>query len=186
MSGRWIRDIRVESCRGYEGRCFSYLVYSATGLAFVLQLFFAFLFSCLLVHMSAHAHCHPCVHICQCCESPCMPVWGESVCFSFLQSVFYSLSIGCVFCREHMVPYTIPTGLELVEEMPRNQMGKVNKKDLLRHFFPWPDPFAMYDSVQVSGWRASHARYLPTVPICTLEQPTWRVYRQNENIMNKK
>lgn len=41
-----------------------------------------------------------------------------------------------VYCREHMAPYTIPTGLLLVEEMPRNQMGKVNKKDLLRHFFP--------------------------------------------------
>ncbi|XP_078103284.1 malonate--CoA ligase ACSF3, mitochondrial [Sander vitreus] len=40
------------------------------------------------------------------------------------------------WAREHMVPYTIPTGLVLVEEMPRNQMGKVNKKDLLRHFFP--------------------------------------------------
>ncbi|XP_008291143.1 acyl-CoA synthetase family member 3, mitochondrial [Stegastes partitus] len=39
------------------------------------------------------------------------------------------------WAREHMAPYTIPTGLVLVEEMPRNQMGKVNKKDLLRHFF---------------------------------------------------
>uniref|UniRef100_UPI0037E8AE23 malonate--CoA ligase ACSF3, mitochondrial n=1 Tax=Semicossyphus pulcher TaxID=241346 RepID=UPI0037E8AE23 len=41
-----------------------------------------------------------------------------------------------IWAREHMAPYTIPTGLLLVEEMPRNQMGKVNKKDLLRHFFP--------------------------------------------------
>lgn len=41
-----------------------------------------------------------------------------------------------VYCRQHMAPYIIPTGLVLVEEMPRNQMGKVNKKDLLRHFFP--------------------------------------------------
>nr|XP_040021589.1 malonate--CoA ligase ACSF3, mitochondrial isoform X1 [Gasterosteus aculeatus aculeatus]XP_040021598.1 malonate--CoA ligase ACSF3, mitochondrial isoform X1 [Gasterosteus aculeatus aculeatus]XP_040021608.1 malonate--CoA ligase ACSF3, mitochondrial isoform X1 [Gasterosteus aculeatus aculeatus] len=40
------------------------------------------------------------------------------------------------WAREHMAPYTIPTGLVLVEEMPRNHMGKVNKKDLLRHFFP--------------------------------------------------
>ncbi|XP_044061821.1 malonate--CoA ligase ACSF3, mitochondrial isoform X1 [Siniperca chuatsi] len=38
------------------------------------------------------------------------------------------------WAREHMAPYTIPTGLVLVEEVPRNQMGKVNKKDLLRHF----------------------------------------------------
>ncbi|KAB5526023.1 hypothetical protein PHYPO_G00146940 [Pangasianodon hypophthalmus] len=40
------------------------------------------------------------------------------------------------WAREHMAPYTIPTGLIVVEEMPRNQMGKVNKKDLLLQFFP--------------------------------------------------
>ncbi|XP_034385332.1 malonate--CoA ligase ACSF3, mitochondrial isoform X1 [Cyclopterus lumpus] len=40
------------------------------------------------------------------------------------------------WAREHMAPYTIPTGLLLVEEVPRNQMGKVNKKELLQHFFP--------------------------------------------------
>ncbi|XP_069553822.1 malonate--CoA ligase ACSF3, mitochondrial [Brachyistius frenatus] len=40
------------------------------------------------------------------------------------------------WARKHMAPYIIPTGLVLVEEIPRNQMGKVNKKDLLRHFFP--------------------------------------------------
>ncbi|XP_066514998.1 malonate--CoA ligase ACSF3, mitochondrial-like, partial [Hoplias malabaricus] len=40
------------------------------------------------------------------------------------------------WAREHMAPYTIPSGLIVVEEMPRNQMGKVNKKDLLRRFFP--------------------------------------------------
>ena len=50
-----------------------------------------------------------------------------------------------------MAPYTIPTGLELVEEMPRNQMGKVNKKDLLRHFFPWPDHFDAHGSIKVAG-----------------------------------
>ncbi|XP_028258318.1 acyl-CoA synthetase family member 3, mitochondrial [Parambassis ranga] len=40
------------------------------------------------------------------------------------------------WAREYMASYIIPTGLVLVEEMPRNQMGKVNKKDLMRHFFP--------------------------------------------------
>ncbi|KAG7315269.1 hypothetical protein KOW79_021357 [Hemibagrus wyckioides] len=40
------------------------------------------------------------------------------------------------WAREHMAPYTIPTGLIVVEDMPRNQMGKVNKKDLLHQFFP--------------------------------------------------
>lgn len=45
--------------------------------------------------------------------------------------------------REHMATYTIPTGLILVEEMPRNQMGKVNKKDLLRKFFPTRSDWTM-------------------------------------------
>uniref|UniRef100_A0A7M4ELB1 Malonate--CoA ligase ACSF3, mitochondrial n=2 Tax=Crocodylus porosus TaxID=8502 RepID=A0A7M4ELB1_CROPO len=40
------------------------------------------------------------------------------------------------WARETMAPYTIPTELILVEEIPRNQMGKVNKKELLRHFYP--------------------------------------------------
>lgn len=57
-----------------------------------------------------------------------------------------------------MAPYSIPTGLVLVDEMPRNQMGKVNKKDLLQHFFPWLEFFDMNDNIQVkiqvvlSGW----------------------------------
>ena len=34
-----------------------------------------------------------------------------------------------------MAPYTIPSELFLVEEIPRNQMGKVDKKQLLRHFY---------------------------------------------------
>ncbi|XP_048886709.1 malonate--CoA ligase ACSF3, mitochondrial isoform X1 [Brienomyrus brachyistius] len=40
------------------------------------------------------------------------------------------------WARERMTAYTIPTGLLLVDEMPRNQMGKVNKKDLIKQFFP--------------------------------------------------
>ncbi|XP_051918482.1 malonate--CoA ligase ACSF3, mitochondrial [Hippocampus zosterae] len=40
------------------------------------------------------------------------------------------------WARERVAPYNVPAGLLLVDEIPRNQMGKVNKKDLLRHFFP--------------------------------------------------
>lgn len=39
-------------------------------------------------------------------------------------------------CRDTMAPYTIPTELIVVEEIPRNQMGKVNKKELLKRFYP--------------------------------------------------
>lgn len=39
-------------------------------------------------------------------------------------------------CRDTMAPYTIPTELIVVEEIPRNQMGKVNKKELVQRFYP--------------------------------------------------
>ena len=59
--------------------------------------------------------------------------------FVFLYMRYKSVCVCvcvCVCVREHMAPYTIPTGIIVVEEMPRNQMGKVNKKDLLRTVSP--------------------------------------------------
>ena len=35
----------------------------------------------------------------------------------------------------YMVPYQIPTVLLVVDELPRNTMGKVNKKELITMFF---------------------------------------------------
>lgn len=44
---------------------------------------------------------------------------------------------GCAcLCRGVLAPYAVPSELLLVEEIPRNQMGKVNKKELLRQFYP--------------------------------------------------
>ncbi|XP_051235907.1 malonate--CoA ligase ACSF3, mitochondrial [Dicentrarchus labrax] len=62
--------------------------------------------------------------------------WGQKVTavVQLKQGKSMDLAELKTWAREHMPPYTIPTGLELVEEMPRNQMGKVNKKDLLRQF----------------------------------------------------
>ncbi|XP_070686602.1 malonate--CoA ligase ACSF3, mitochondrial [Pempheris klunzingeri] len=64
--------------------------------------------------------------------------WGQKVTAVVQLKKGKSMSLPVLknWAREHMAPYTIPTGLVLVEEMPRNQMGKVNKKDLLRQFFP--------------------------------------------------
>ncbi|CAL9701563.1 unnamed protein product [Knipowitschia caucasica] len=66
------------------------------------------------------------------------PVWGQKVTavVQLQQGKSLTLSDLKIWAREHMAPYTIPAGLLLVEEMPRNQMGKVNKKELLRHFYP--------------------------------------------------
>ncbi|KAM4722624.1 malonate--CoA ligase ACSF3, mitochondrial [Rhinophrynus dorsalis] len=40
------------------------------------------------------------------------------------------------WARAVMAPYCIPAELIRVEEIPRNQMGKINKKQLLLHFYP--------------------------------------------------
>lgn len=44
------------------------------------------------------------------------------------------------WCKEHsaIAPYSIPTVWKTVESMPRNAMGKVNKKDLVSSIFPSP------------------------------------------------
>uniref|UniRef100_A0A9J8BIS3 Acyl-CoA synthetase family member 3 n=1 Tax=Cyprinus carpio carpio TaxID=630221 RepID=A0A9J8BIS3_CYPCA len=64
------------------------------------------------------------------------PTWGQKVTAVVQLKKGKTMSQLKTWAREHMATYTIPTGLILVEEMPRNQMGKVNKKDLLRQFSP--------------------------------------------------
>jgi acyl-CoA synthetase (AMP-forming)/AMP-acid ligase II len=39
--------------------------------------------------------------------------------------------------KEEMAPYKIPSILKIVDSIERNAMGKVNKKDLLKKY--WPD-----------------------------------------------
>ncbi|KLJ09641.1 hypothetical protein EMPG_14939 [Blastomyces silverae] len=39
--------------------------------------------------------------------------------------------------KEEMAPYKIPTVLKLVDSIERNAMGKVNKKDIIKTY--WPD-----------------------------------------------
>lgn len=42
------------------------------------------------------------------------------------------------WCKDHaaIAPYAVPTVWKIVESMPRNAMGKVNKKELVSTFFP--------------------------------------------------
>lgn len=47
----------------------------------------------------------------------------------------FSLRTLKEWALQRMAPYKIPTILKVVKAIPRNAMGKVNKKDLLRHFF---------------------------------------------------
>ncbi|KAJ3593329.1 hypothetical protein NHX12_005664, partial [Muraenolepis orangiensis] len=64
--------------------------------------------------------------------------WGQKVTALVELEAGRSLTLDQLkaWARQHMVPYTIPTGLLVLEEIPRNQMGKVNKKELLQRFFP--------------------------------------------------
>ncbi|XP_067018903.1 malonate--CoA ligase ACSF3, mitochondrial-like isoform X2 [Acropora muricata] len=65
------------------------------------------------------------------------PVWGEVV------AAIITVSPGQKMCLSdlktwasgRMIPYHIPTILLVVDELPRNAMGKVNKKELLAAYF---------------------------------------------------
>lgn len=64
-------------------------------------------------------------------------VWGEKV--AAVVSLKYptdSMSLEDVklFCESRMPPYSIPTVLKIVSNIPKNAMGKVNKKELVRIF----------------------------------------------------
>ncbi|NWY66289.1 ACSF3 synthetase, partial [Erithacus rubecula] len=65
-------------------------------------------------------------------------VWGQRVSAVVKLRRGQMLSVRDLkdWARDTMAPYTIPTELIVVEEIPRNQMGKVNKKELLKRFYP--------------------------------------------------
>ncbi|XP_068596189.1 malonate--CoA ligase ACSF3, mitochondrial [Brachionichthys hirsutus] len=64
--------------------------------------------------------------------------WGQKVTAVVQLKKGRSMTLAMLktWARKRIAHYNIPTGLVLVDEMPRNQMGKVNKKDLLQHYFP--------------------------------------------------
>ncbi|XP_048210893.1 malonate--CoA ligase ACSF3, mitochondrial-like isoform X1 [Perognathus longimembris pacificus] len=69
--------------------------------------------------------------------------WGQRVTAVVSLQEGHSLSHGdlkewarlCLSHRGLLAPYAVPSELLLVEAIPRNQMGKVNKKDLVRQFY---------------------------------------------------
>ncbi|XP_035298631.1 malonate--CoA ligase ACSF3, mitochondrial isoform X1 [Cricetulus griseus] len=64
--------------------------------------------------------------------------WGQRVTAVVALQEGHSLSHRDLkeWARGVLAPYAVPSELLLVEEIPRNQMGKVNKKELLRQFYP--------------------------------------------------
>lgn len=64
--------------------------------------------------------------------------WGQRVTAVVVLRAGHSLSHSDLkeWARRVLAPYAVPSELLLVEEIPRNQMGKINKKDLVRQFSP--------------------------------------------------
>lgn len=64
--------------------------------------------------------------------------WGQRVTAVVALQEGHSLSHQELkaWARGVMAPYAVPSELLLVEMIPRNQMGKVNKKELIRQFYP--------------------------------------------------
>ncbi|XP_075795970.1 malonate--CoA ligase ACSF3, mitochondrial isoform X3 [Pelodiscus sinensis] len=65
-------------------------------------------------------------------------VWGQrvSAVVQLKEGELLSLEELRSWARDSMALYTVPAELLLVQEIPRNQMGKVNKKQLVEHFYP--------------------------------------------------
>ncbi|CAK7317245.1 Malonate--CoA ligase ACSF3, mitochondrial [Vulpes lagopus] len=64
--------------------------------------------------------------------------WGQRVTAVVTLQEGHSLSHRELkeWARGFLAPYAVPSELLLVDEIPRNQMGKINKRDLLRQFYP--------------------------------------------------
>ncbi|XP_051830731.1 malonate--CoA ligase ACSF3, mitochondrial isoform X1 [Antechinus flavipes] len=64
--------------------------------------------------------------------------WGQRI--AAVVKLREGQSLSCKdlkeWARGYMAAYTIPSEIMLVKEIPRNQMGKINKKDLLKQFYP--------------------------------------------------
>ena len=62
--------------------------------------------------------------------------WGERVCAAVIPRPDHSLSLGSLrnWAKERLAKPKVPTQLLLLDELPRNVMGKVNKPELRKLF----------------------------------------------------
>lgn len=62
--------------------------------------------------------------------------WGERVCAALVLRGEKNVSPESVreWCRERLAPYKIPSRIITVSELPRNQMGKVTKPEVIQLF----------------------------------------------------
>ena len=61
--------------------------------------------------------------------------WGQKVAAVVVINKGSTLDLGMLklWCKDKMAKYWTPTELRLLDEMPRNTMGKVNKKELVKN-----------------------------------------------------
>lgn len=66
------------------------------------------------------------------------PVWGQKIAALIVgkdASSPVTLETLTTWCEERIASYQIPTIVKCVDELPRNAMGKLNKKEIVRDFF---------------------------------------------------
>lgn len=56
---------------------------------------------------------------------------------------------------EHLAPHQIPTDVRIVKELPRNAMGKINKREIVRDYFTNPGPTASSASAAAASTDAT-------------------------------
>nr|XP_034974849.1 malonate--CoA ligase ACSF3, mitochondrial isoform X2 [Zootoca vivipara] len=88
------------------------------------------------LEVERHLLAHPSIADVAVIGAPDM-TWGQKISAVVRLHEGQALSLTDLkeWAREFMAPYTIPSELLVVNEIPRNQMGKVDKKQLLKHFY---------------------------------------------------
>ena len=78
---------------------------------------------------------HPDIHECAVVGVP-DPVWGEKVCAAIVLDDGKSLDIETLraWSKERLAPYKVPRGVEVIENLPRNAMGKIVKPAVKKIF----------------------------------------------------
>ena len=66
------------------------------------------------------------------------PIWGQRV-FALLvlkthHASRFNLNEFKAWCRASLPKYQVPSVIKVIEHMPRNQLGKVNKKELIQKY----------------------------------------------------
>jgi malonyl-CoA/methylmalonyl-CoA synthetase len=70
------------------------------------------------------------------CRGVRLLLWGEKVCAALLLEAGKALDIETLraWGKERLAPYKVPKELVVLEELPRNAMGKIIKPDVKKIF----------------------------------------------------